>query len=159
MGKTGKILAWQLTKVKNKNEVIAEARNEGKTVHFASLMDLCDLKNSDLEPQYQKFKGRVVLRGDTVKDLLQPHFETLMTLGMSSGPFQAISFTVITWNPYVPKEEPFPIPLQYIDVTRNTHTSLCNAGEKHRRLLERYGDRDLSDTWTGFTTFTILKEK
>ena len=32
-----------------KNEVIAEARNEGKTVHFASLMDVCHLKNLELE--------------------------------------------------------------------------------------------------------------
>ena len=32
-------------------------------VHFASLMDLCHLKNSELEPQFQKYKGRVVLRG------------------------------------------------------------------------------------------------
>ena len=28
--------AWQLTKVGNRKEVIAEARNKGKTVHFAS---------------------------------------------------------------------------------------------------------------------------
>ena len=61
---------WEklVTKVRNKNEVIAEARNEGRTVHFASLMDLCHLKNSELEPQFQKYKGRVVLRGDVVKD-------------------------------------------------------------------------------------------
>ena len=63
-----KIPAWQLTKVKNKKEVIEEARNKGRKVHFASLMDLCHLKNSDLEPQYQKYKGRVVLRGDSVED-------------------------------------------------------------------------------------------
>ena len=31
-------------------------------------MDLCHLKNSELEPQYPKYKGRVVLRGDIVKD-------------------------------------------------------------------------------------------
>ena len=48
--------------------MVAEARNEDKTVHFASLMDLCHLENSELEPQYQKYKGRVVLRGDMVKD-------------------------------------------------------------------------------------------
>ena len=66
--KLEKIPAWQLTKVRNKKEVIAEARNEGKTVHFASLVDLCHLKNSELEPQYQKYKGRVVLRGDILKD-------------------------------------------------------------------------------------------
>ena len=58
----------QLTKVKNKDEVIAEARKEGRTVHFASLMDLCHLKNSELEQQFQKYKGRVELRGDIVKD-------------------------------------------------------------------------------------------
>ena len=37
-------------------------------VHFASLVDLCHLKNSELEPQFQKYNGRVVLRGDIVKD-------------------------------------------------------------------------------------------
>ena len=31
-------------------------------------MDLCHLKNSELEPQYQNYKGRLVLRGDIVKD-------------------------------------------------------------------------------------------
>ena len=66
--KLEKILAWQLTKVRNKNEVIAEARNDGRKVHFASLMDLCHLKNSELEPQFQKCKGRVLLQGDIVKD-------------------------------------------------------------------------------------------
>ena len=40
-----KVLAWHPTKVRNKKEVIAEARNEGKTVHFASLVDLCHLKS------------------------------------------------------------------------------------------------------------------
>ena len=65
--KIEKILAWQLTKVRNKKEVIDEARKEDKTVHFASLMDICQLKNSELEPKIQKYKGRVVLRGDIVK--------------------------------------------------------------------------------------------
>ena len=41
---------------------------EGRKVHFASLMDLCHLKNSELEPKIQKYTGRVVLRGDNVKD-------------------------------------------------------------------------------------------
>ena len=47
--------------------VIEEARNEGRLVHIASLMDLCHLKNSELELQFQKYKGRVVFRGDIVK--------------------------------------------------------------------------------------------
>ena len=68
MGKLEKILAWQLTKVRNKKEVIDEARKEGKTVQFASLMDICHLKYSEWEPKFQKCKGRVVLRGDIVED-------------------------------------------------------------------------------------------
>ena len=66
-GKLKKIQAW-LTKVRNKKEVIDEARNNGRKVHFASLMDLCHVKNSELELRYQKYKGRVVLRGDIVKN-------------------------------------------------------------------------------------------
>ena len=31
-------------------------------------MDICHLQNAGLEPQLQKYKGRVVLRGDIVKD-------------------------------------------------------------------------------------------
>ena len=52
--KLEKIPAWDLTKVRSKKE--------------ASLMDLCHLKNAELEAKHQKYKGRVVLRGDTVKD-------------------------------------------------------------------------------------------
>ena len=31
-------------------------------------MDICHLKKAELEPQFQKYKGRVVLQGDVVKD-------------------------------------------------------------------------------------------
>ena len=48
--------------------MIDEARTSGATVHFASLMDICHLKNAELEATHQKYKGRVVLRGDIVKD-------------------------------------------------------------------------------------------
>ena len=63
-----KISAWNLTKVQSKKKVIEEARTSGATVHFASLMDICHLKSAELEAQHQKYKGRVVLRGDIVKD-------------------------------------------------------------------------------------------
>ena len=66
--KLEKISAWNLTKVKSKKEVIDEARTSGATVHFASLMDICHLKNAEFEAKHQKYKGRVVLRGDIVKD-------------------------------------------------------------------------------------------
>ena len=66
--KLGKIPAWDLTKVISK-KVIDEARTKAAKVHFASLMDRCHLKNSELEAKHQKYKGRVVLRGDIVKDV------------------------------------------------------------------------------------------
>ena len=31
-------------------------------------MDICHLNNAELEAKHQKYKGRVVLRGDIVKD-------------------------------------------------------------------------------------------
>ena len=143
MGKFEKIPAWQLTKVRNKKEVIDEAfeewskffdcaeskciqpsrdtqstwlerfdssREHGETrepsslspclkekfrkfasmaadkksetnqrwstkqwirverFHFAPLPEICHLENAELEPQFQKYEGRIVLRGDIVKD-------------------------------------------------------------------------------------------
>ena len=54
--------------VRSKSEVIDEARTKGEKVHFASPMNICYLKNAELEAKHQKYKGRVVLRGDIVKD-------------------------------------------------------------------------------------------
>ena len=48
--------------------MIDEARTSGVTVHFASLMDICHLKNAELEARHHTNKGRVVLRGDIVED-------------------------------------------------------------------------------------------
>ena len=61
---------------------------------------------------------------------------------------------------YSPRKESFPIPLKYIDVSRTTHT---NLDVKQERRIDDYwnldGSRDLSDSWTGFTQFTLLEEK
>ena len=46
--KLEKTRAWDVTKVRNKSEVIDEARTKGRKVHFASLMDICHLKNVEL---------------------------------------------------------------------------------------------------------------
>ena len=48
--------------------MIDEARTKGAKVHFSSLMDICRLKNAELEAKHKKYKGRAVLRGDIVKD-------------------------------------------------------------------------------------------
>ena len=61
---------------------------------------------------------------------------------------------------YSPREESFPIPLKYIDVSRTTHTNLDVKQES--RIDDCWnidGSRDLSDSWTGFTQFTLLGDK
>ena len=61
---------------------------------------------------------------------------------------------------YTPKEESFPIPLIFFDVTRVTHTTLDVLQESR---IDDYWDidgaRDLSDSWTGFTQFPSFKEE
>ena len=61
---------------------------------------------------------------------------------------------------YSPREESFPIPLKYIDVTSTTHT---NLDVKQEQPIDDDwnidGSRDLSDSWTGFTQVTLLEEK
>ena len=54
--KLEKISAWNLTNFRSKKEVIDEARTSGAKVHFASLMDICHLKNAELEAKHQSTK-------------------------------------------------------------------------------------------------------
>ena len=59
----------------------------------------------------------------------------------------------------MPKEETFLVPLQYIDVTRS-HTDLDVLQEK--RIDDCWtvdSNRHVSNSWKGFTKFTLLKEK
>ena len=62
------ILVWQLGKVKSEKDDFLEAQRDEKKVHFATLMDICHLKNAALEHQFQKCQGRVVLRGERCED-------------------------------------------------------------------------------------------
>ena len=59
---------------------------------------------------------------------------------------------------YSPREESFPIPLKYVDVTRTTHTKLDVKQEKRiDDYLNIDGSRDLSDSSTGYTQFTPIE--
>ena len=61
---------------------------------------------------------------------------------------------------YSPREASSPVPVKYIDVSRTTRTNL--DVEQERRIDDYWnidGSRDLSDSWTGFTQFTLLEEK
>ena len=60
----------------------------------------------------------------------------------------------------VPKEETFPIQLKYFDVARSTQTDLAILQEKR---VDDYwivdSNKNLSDSWKGFTKLILLKEK
>ena len=60
---------------------------------------------------------------------------------------------------FSPREESFPIPLKHIDVSRTTRTNLDVMQESR---IDDYwkidGSRDSSDSWTGFTQFTLSEK-
>ena len=95
---------------------------------------------------------------------LTTRFRMPVKQSMISGPCQETSYTVITLKQesnFTRREKNhFPIPLKYIDVSRTTRT---NLDVKQERRIDDYwkidGSRDLSDSWTGFTQFTLLEEK
>ena len=58
---------------KQKGGYSRSTETDKKKVHFAALIDICHLKNGELEPKYQNCKGRVVFRGDMVKDDSGPY--------------------------------------------------------------------------------------
>ena len=61
-----KISAWNLTKVRSKEEVIDEARTKGAKVHFASFMDLCHFKHAKLETKTPKIQRSVELYAEVI---------------------------------------------------------------------------------------------
>ena len=56
-GKNSKNTGIAADESQKEKKVIAEAWKEGKTVHFASLMDICHLKNSELKPKISEILG------------------------------------------------------------------------------------------------------
>ena len=104
--------------------------------------------------------------GESEGSLPQPH-DSLPDAGEAINDFWSMSGNFIYCHHvdprvklYSPREESFPIPLEYIDVTRTTQT---NLDAKQEKRIDDYwnidGSRDLSDPWTVFTQFTLLEEK
>ena len=59
---------WDMSSVREKDDVVKEARQKGTDVHFGDIMPLVFLKNAQLSEDQQKYKGRVVFRGDNIRD-------------------------------------------------------------------------------------------
>ena len=81
----------------------------------------------------------------------------------TSGRFKVTSSIVITMDlefNNVPKEETFPIPLKYINVTRSTYADLDIMQEK--RIDDCWNvetNRSLSDSWKRYTKFYLFERK
>ena len=89
--KKKKIPVWDVKKARSKSEVYRQAKMEGKTVHFANLMDLCHMKKAELAKHLQKYKGRVVLWGGNVKDE-EGHRAVFTEQGASASQMAAAKF-------------------------------------------------------------------
>jgi hypothetical protein len=59
---------WSLDSVREKEDVRAEAKRTGVSVHFGQLMTIASIKLYELAQHLQKMKGRIVYRGDCAKD-------------------------------------------------------------------------------------------
>ena len=126
-----------------------------------------ELRTSTLiRPRPIQGEGHVDFLGESEGSFPQPH-DSFPDAGEAMNDFWSMSGSFIYRHHveprvklYSPREESFPIPLKYIDVTRTTHT---NLDVKQEKRIDDYwnidGSRDLSDPWTGFTQFTLLDEK
>ena len=126
-----------------------------------------ELRTSTLiRPRPIQGESNIDFLGESEGSLPQPH-DSLPVAGEAINDFWSMSGSFIYRHHveprvelYSPREESFPVPLKYIDVSRTTHT---NLDVKQQKRIDDYwnidGSRDLSDPWTGFTQFTLLEEK
>ena len=112
-----------------------------------------DLKTSTLTRQ-RSIQGdsHIDFLGESEGSFPQPH-DSLPVAGEAMNDFRSMSGSLIYRHHvdprvklYSSREESFPIPLKYIDVTRTTHT---NLDVKQEKRIDDYwnidGSRDLSD--------------
>ena len=126
-----------------------------------------ELRTSPLErPRPIQGEGHIDFLGESEGSLPQLH-DSLLVAGEAVNDFWSMSGSFIYRHHveprvklYSPRQESFPIPLKYIDVTRITHKNL--DVKKEKRIDDYWtidGSRDLSDPWTSFTQFTLLEEE
>ena len=109
-------------------------------------------------------EGHIDFLGESEGSLPPPHDslpdanEAINDFWSMSGNFIYCHYVEPRVKLYSPREESFLIPLKYIDVSRTTHTNLDVKQE--RRIYDYWNidePRDLSDSWTGLTQFTLLE--
>ena len=119
-----------------------------------------------IRPRPIRGEGHIDFLGESEGSFPQPH-DSLPVAGEAMNDFWSMSGSFIYRHHveprvklYSPREESFPIPLKYIDVTRTTQT---NLDVKQEKRIDDYwnidGSRDLSDSWTGFRQFIFSTKK
>ena len=156
----------------NAKEVLTPQRSGNFIFQFADgTVQICGwerrLRTSTLtRERRERGEEQEILQGNSDKWYAPSHLQKNSTredaeakkdVWAISGGFICRHHVVPRVKLYVPKEESFPIPLKYIDVTRRTHTSLDVLLEKQIWwfLLERRWWEKISDAWTGFTRFIL----
>ena len=86
-----KIEAFDLTSVAEKVDVVKRYRKADEKVHFGTLRSLCHEKHSELPLDRRVYKGRVVFRGDIVKDI-DGWYAVFSEQGTSSSHMAATKF-------------------------------------------------------------------
>ena len=119
-----------------------------------------------IRPRPIQGEGHVDFVGESEGSLPPPQ-DSLPDAGEAINDFWSMSGNLIFRHHvvprvklYSPREESFPVPLKCIDVSRTTRTNLDVKQE--RRIDDKCnidGSRDLSESWTGFSQFTLSEKK
>ena len=103
-------------------------------------------------------KKKKVLRGESDDSLLQSLFKMTQHEMMRQKKRFLVFYRRCHSSPSS-IEGSFPMPLKYIDVTRNTLTSMDVLLGNVDDYWNADGERELSGAWTGFTRFIVLTER
>ena len=116
-----------------------------------------------IRPRPIQGEGHVDFLGESEGSLPEPQ-DSLLVAGEAINDFWSMSGNFKNRHHveprvklYMPREESFPIPLKYIDVSRTTDTILDVMQE--RRIDDHWNidwSRDLFAPWTGFTQFNSI---
>ena len=67
---------WDLSSVREKEDVRKEAKASGVSVHFGQLMTIASIKFYELADHLHKMNARIVYRGDCANTVQQPSIKS-----------------------------------------------------------------------------------
>ena len=143
--------AWDISKVPDKEDVTNEAQVQKISVHSTTLMDLCNLKHSQLAEHLKTCKGKVVLRGDNDKD----DFSRKTAFAEHGAPASRMTAaTALTQHPNVWSSERRGIGLH---TSQNEVSSQIGQASPRRTAPEfGYGSGEIVVQQTGITSLECV---